>query len=208
MLSASPPLMIFPQNVQAQTPTFEIPYTCENGVAIGSLILSGFPEGNVILNRTGLLPGFIVGGIFVPSSGTATLGPFDLPQGTFTWTAFSDANNNGLLDPGEVFATNNNPITCGQPPPPSPPQQIQNLINTINQMNLNNNIKKSLTAPLNQAVNIIEDDNPNNDVSVCNQLNAFIQQVNAHTQNNRLTQEQANQLIQSAQSIQVSLGCS
>jgi hypothetical protein len=208
MLSASTPLMIFDQNVQAQTATLEIPYTCENGVATGSFILSGFPEGNVILNRTGLLPGFIVGGIFVPSTGTATLGPIGLPVGTFTWTAFSDANNNGILNPGEVVATNSNPINCGQPPPPSPPQQIQNLINTINEMNINNNIKNSLMAPLNQAVNILTDNNPRNDVAVCNQLNAFIQQVNAQTQNHKLTQEQANQLIQSAQSIQNSLGCS
>ena len=37
---------------------------------------------------------------------------------------------------------------------------------------------------------------------------AFIQQVNAQTQNNRLTLEQSNQLKQAAQSIQNSLGCS
>jgi hypothetical protein len=75
-------------------------------------------------------------------------------------------------------------------------------------MNLASSIRNSLTAPLNQAVNILENNIPTDDVSVCNKLNAFIQQVNAQTQNNRLTQEQSNQLIQAAQSIRNALNCS
>jgi len=74
-------------------------------------------------------------------------------------------------------------------------------------MNLDNSLGNSLTAPLNQAVNILEDTNLNNDRSACNKLGAFIQQVNAQTQNNSITQEQSNQLKQAAQSIQNSLGC-
>ena len=122
-----------------------------------------------------------------------------------TYTVVSDPNQNGVLDTGEVSATTTVIFSC--PPSSSPPQQIQTLINTINNLNLGNSIRNSLTAPLSQAVNLLQDNNPNNDIAACNQLNGFIQQVNAQTQNNSLTQEQSNQLIQAAQSIRNALNC-
>ena len=197
-------------SVEAQTPTIEFTFNCVNGIATGSFLLSGFPEGFVTFTHSNLNPGEIMGGVLIPSSGTATFGPFE-NMGQFpvprTFTAFVDDNNNRIPDPNEISVSTTTTLVCSQPPA-SPSQQIQNLMNTINNLNLDNSIRNSLKAPLNQAVNILENNNPTDDVSVCNKLNAFIQQVNAQTQNNRLSQEQANQLIQSAQSIQNSLGCS
>ena len=209
ILSASTtPLMIFDQYAQGQTPTLTINYACENGVAMGTITVSGFPEGNTVLTRNDIQPPFLFLATFiVPSSGSFTITPDFLVQGTI-YTAFSDPNNNGILDPGEVSASSTVTISCTEPPTLPPPQQIQNLINTINEMNLASSIRNSLTAPLNQAVNILENNIPTDDVSVCNKLNAFLQQVNAQTQNNRLTQEQSNQLIQAAQSIRNALNCS
>jgi hypothetical protein len=216
ILSASTtPLMIFDQYAQGQTPTLTVNYTCnENNVPIGTITLNGFPEGNTAINRSQASTGLLfLGNFLVPSSGTYIFPSAD-PDilgvrigEPVTYIAFSDPNLNLDLDPGEVSASTTLTFLCLQPPT-SPPQQIQNLINTISQMNLDNSIRNSLTAPLNQAVNLLEDNNPNNDVSVCNQLNAFIEKVNAQKQNNRLSQEQANQLIQAAQSIRNALNCS
>lgn len=202
--------MIFDQNAQGQTATLTVNYTCnENNIPVGTINLNGFPEGPVSIFRFEQSQGTLyLGGVTVPSSGTTTFPSepelMGIQSGDIvTYTVVSDPNNNGVLDPGEVSATTTVIFSC--PQPSSPPQQIQNLINTINEMNLGN----SLTAPLNQAVNLLQDNNPNNDISACNNLNAFIQQVNAQTQNNSLTQEQSNQLKQAAQSIQNSLvGCS
>jgi hypothetical protein len=214
ILSASTtPLMIFDQNAQGQTATLTVNYTCdENNQPVGTINLNGFPEGPVSIFRFEQSQGTLyLGGVTVPSSGTTTFPSepelMGIQSGDIvTYTVVSDPNQNGVLDPGEVSATTTVIFSC--PPSSSPPQQIQNLINTINEMNLASGIRNSLTAPLSQAVNILQDNNPNNDIAACNQLNAFIQQVNAQTQNNSLTQEQSNQLIQAAQSIRNALNCS
>jgi hypothetical protein len=210
ILLASPLITLTFNSVEAQTPTVEFTYNCVDGIATGSFLISNFPEGFVTFTHSDLQPGQINGGVLVPSSGTATFGPFE-NMGQFsvprTFTAFVDDNNNRIPDSNEISASTTITIVCSQPPA-SPSQQIQNLMNTINNLNLDNSILTSLLAPLKQAVNILENNNPTDDVSVCNKLNAFIQKVNAQTQNNRLSQEQANQLIQAAQLIRNSLSCS
>lgn len=206
-------LIMFDQNAQGQTPTLTVDYTCnENNLPVGTITLNGFPEGPASIFRFESSQGLLfLGGVSVPSSGTTTFPSEPELMGVqsgdiVTYTVNSVPNQNGVLDPGEVSASTTVIFSC--PQSSSPAQQIQNLINSINEMNLDNSLENSLTAPINQAVNILEDNNPTNDVSVCNKLNAFIQQVNAQTQNNSLTQEQSNLLIQAAQSIQNSLGCS
>ena len=214
ILSASTtPLIMYNQDAQGQTATVTVNYTCnENNIPVGTINLNGFPEGPVSIFRFEQSQGTLyLGGVTVPSSGTTTFPSAPELMGIqsgdiVTYTVVSDPNQNGVLDPGEVSATTTVIFSC--PPSSSPPQQIQNLINTINEMNLASGIRNSLTAPLSQAVNILQDNNPNNDIAACNQLNAFIQQVNAQTQNNSLTQEQSNQLIQAAQSIRNALNCS
>lgn len=87
-------------------------------------------------------------------------------------------------------------------------QAIQELIDTVNGMGLPRNVQMSLLAPLNQAINLLNDNNPANDAAVCGDLNAFINQVNAKEANGQLTAAQAAQLSQLANAIKASLGCS
>ena len=89
----------------------------------------------------------------------------------------------------------------------TPAQAIQNLINVINSMNLPMGVRTSLLGPLNGAITLLTDNDPNNDVAVCGKLTAFINEVNAKQANGQLTEGQADQLRQLANAIKVSLGC-
>jgi hypothetical protein len=88
-----------------------------------------------------------------------------------------------------------------------PAQAIQTLIDTINGMGLPPGVQASLLAPLNQAINLLNDNNPNNDVSVCNRLDAFIIEVGTKELNGQLTAAQADELGASANAIKAALGC-
>ena len=146
ILSASTtPLMIFDQIAQGQTATLTVNYTCdENNLPVGTINLNGFPEGPASIFRFEPSQGLLfLGGVSVPSSGTATF-PSEpelmgvQPGDIVTYTVNSDPNQNGVLDPGEVSATTTVIFSC--PQPSSPPQQIRNLINTIDNLNLDNSI--------------------------------------------------------------------
>ena len=89
----------------------------------------------------------------------------------------------------------------------TPADATQNLIDLINTMSLPTNVENPLTAPLNQAVNLLNDNNPSNDTAVCEQLTALINQVDAKEQNGMLSAEQATQLKQDAEAIKTSLSC-
>jgi hypothetical protein len=65
-------------------------------------------------------------------------------------------------------------------------------------------VTTSLEAGLNAALAQL---NHNNDTPVCNQLNAFLNQVNAKQNNGQLTPQQAAELTQQAKAIQQSIGC-
>jgi hypothetical protein len=62
-----------------------------------------------------------------------------------------------------------------------------------------------LEAPLNVALAQL---NRNHDRPACNQLNAFLNQVNVKQTNGQLTPQQAADLSQQAKSIQQGIGCS
>jgi len=62
-----------------------------------------------------------------------------------------------------------------------------------------------LEAPLNAALAQL---NGNNPTPACNQLNAFLNQVNAKQANGQLTSQQAAELTQQAKAIQQAIGCS
>jgi YVTN family beta-propeller protein len=87
----------------------------------------------------------------------------------------------------------------------TPTQAVQNLINTINSFNLPKGVTTSLEAPLNAAITQL---GHNNNAAACNQLSAFLNQVNAKQANGQLTSQQAADLIQQATSIQHAIGCS
>jgi len=77
---------------------------------------------------------------------------------------------------------------------------IQGLIATIDSFHLPKGVTTSLEAPLNAALAQL---NRNHDTPACNQLNAFLNQVNAKQNNGQLTQQQAAELTQQAKAIQL-----
>jgi hypothetical protein len=58
-----------------------------------------------------------------------------------------------------------------------------------------------------EVSNILNDDNPNNDQSACDELGAFINQVNAAERRDTLTAEQADVLRTQAEDIRNNLNC-
>ena len=76
----------------------------------------------------------------------------------------------------------------------------QDLIGTIDSFHLPKGVTTSLEAPLNAALAQL---NRNH----CNQLNAFLNQVNAKQNNGQLTPQQAADLSQQAKAIQHAIGC-
>jgi hypothetical protein len=87
----------------------------------------------------------------------------------------------------------------------TPTQGIQQLINIIDNFHLPKGVTTSLEAPLNAALAQL---NRNNPTPACNQLNAFLNQVNTKQSNGQLTPEQAADLSQQAKAIQQAIGCS
>jgi hypothetical protein len=61
-----------------------------------------------------------------------------------------------------------------------------------------------MEAPLNTALAQL---NRNHDTPACNQLDAFLNQVNAKQTNGQLTPQQAADLSQQAKAIQQAIGC-
>jgi DNA-binding beta-propeller fold protein YncE len=86
-----------------------------------------------------------------------------------------------------------------------PTQVIQQLINTIDSFHLPEGVTTSLEAPLNAALAQL---NHNHDTPACNQLNAFLNQVNVKQTSGQLTPQQAADLSQQAKAIQQAIGCS
>lgn len=112
---------------------------------------------------------------------------------------------NPSADPGNVgirFTVTFTPDTVEG----DPLAAIENLALAVLEMNLHNGIENSLDGKLDAALNALADANVNNDVAVCNSLSAFIHAVEAQ-RDNKLTSEQADQLIGSAEEIQISLNC-
>lgn len=87
----------------------------------------------------------------------------------------------------------------------TPTQATQKLIGTIDSMQLPTGTTTSLEAPLNAAINQL---NGNNHIAACNQLNVFLNQVNAKQTKGQLTPQQAADLRQQAIAIQRTSGCS
>jgi hypothetical protein len=73
--------------------------------------------------------------------------------------------------------------------------------------NVPESTKTSLLAPLRQASALLTDDNPANDVAVCGQLNAVLNQINARERSRLLSAEQAHGLGELLREIRAKLGC-
>jgi hypothetical protein len=90
------------------------------------------------------------------------------------------------------------------PPPITPAHAIDKLISTIQNLdddNVPQSVKTSLIAALEEVLNILNDNNPNNDESACGGLDAFINQVNATERRDTLTAEEADELRTRAEDI-------
>lgn len=86
----------------------------------------------------------------------------------------------------------------------TPEEAIQDLIDTVESFNLQQGIENSLDAKLDAALQALEDLNDNNDVAAINALEAFINAVEAQ-RGNKLTDAQADELVEKAQAIISSL---
>jgi N-acetylneuraminic acid mutarotase len=89
----------------------------------------------------------------------------------------------------------------------TPQQAIQNLISLLSGLGLAKGLQTSLAAPLNQALAILNDGNPNNDAAVCGKLGAFLNQLGAKDKGAQITAAQAAALRQSAEIAKTSLSC-
>ena len=89
--------------------------------------------------------------------------------------------------------------------PPTPEQVILDLIDTVELMNLQQGIDNSLDAKLDNVLDSLEAFNAEQRNDAINKLNAFINAVQAQ-RGNKLTDDQASELVASAQAIIESLG--
>ena len=89
----------------------------------------------------------------------------------------------------------------------TPSKAALDLITTIGGMGLPTGVVNSLSAPLNQVSNILDDTNSNNDCTAFTFLNTFITQVNKKRDKGDLTLQDANQLLLAADAINVSFDC-
>lgn len=88
--------------------------------------------------------------------------------------------------------------------PPPPAVQLQALIEKVRAFNLSNGISNSLDSKLQNALAALESLGSGPNGTVCNKLDAFINEVESHKE---LTTAQANALISSAARIKRTLGC-
>ena len=124
---------------------------------------------------------------------------------TFRVRAVSAAGNADPTPEGYVWTVEEEETT----PPTTPAEAIEELITTVENLgdDVSQGTKTSLTAPLRQAVNLLNDDNPNNDVSACGRLGAFLNQVDAAERRGAISEQQASDLRTQAEDIRSDLGC-
>lgn len=85
--------------------------------------------------------------------------------------------------------------------------QLASLTQMVQALNLSAGISNSFDAKLRNALEALDDANTGNDVSVCNRMLAFINEVSAQS-GSHLSATQAGQLITAASQIRSSLSCS
>jgi hypothetical protein len=84
---------------------------------------------------------------------------------------------------------------------------IQQLVQFIQHNSLASSTATSLAIPLNRAMVILTDRNPNNDAVACNAMNGFAAQVNSYLIQHQISPTLAAQLMQQAQTIKTISHC-
>jgi len=148
-------------------------------------------------------------GMIVGSSGTASG-----ENHAFLWTATGGMQDLGTLGGNRSFASAINDLgqvvgwadaADGQLHaciwiPETPESLILDLINGLQYLDLGRSTETSLLVNLNNALDKLEDNNPNNDVAAVNNLQAFINQVKAQT-GKKIPEFEAGVMIEAATNI-------
>ncbi|HLE48870.1 MAG TPA: hypothetical protein VI819_02445 [Patescibacteria group bacterium] len=148
-----------------------------------SLIQGGWPD----TNSVGILD---IDPLFV-----------DLLNGDYHLTSSSPSIDSG--DPNSPLDPDGTRADMGVYPffqVPSPTEQIESLVDLVISYNFQNGILNSLDQKLETAQSALGDVNENNDQAAINSLQAFINAVEAQS-GNKITNEQADALVQKAQVI-------
>jgi Tol biopolymer transport system component len=191
----TPPVLTVPEDITEEA-------TSEQGAEVTYTVTAqDNVDGNATLEEDGstITQDDIGGDIDIscePASGTT----FPIGETTVECSATDEAGNTGTAS----FT-----VTVNPPSPLTPAQEaIDELISTIQNLdNVPQNVKTSLTAVLNEVLNILNDNNPNNDESVCRTFDGFINQVNANERSDTLTADEADELSTQSEEIRNALDC-
>jgi HYR domain len=193
-----PPVLAVPDEIVVEA-------TSEQGAEVTYTVTAqDNVDGNATLEEDGstIVQDDVGGNIDIscePASGTT----FPIGETTVECSATDEAGNEGKAS----FVVTVNPPTA---PPPTPRQVIDELISTIQNLddNVPQDVKTSLTAVLNEVLNILNDNNPDNDESAaCGMLGAFIDQVDANERRDMLTADEADELRTQSEDIRNALDC-
>lgn len=89
----------------------------------------------------------------------------------------------------------------------TPEQGLDRLMELVVSFDLGNGVENSLLASLENAKKKLTDNNPNNDQAACNNIDAFIAKVAEKLANGDLTEAQADELTQAAETVKDAAGC-
>lgn len=123
--------------------------------------------------------------------------------GTYTVTlTVTDANGQQGTDTLQVN------VSEPPPTPTTPTELIEKLISDIENLEgFPEGAKTRIVAFLERALVLLSDNNTRNDVSACNIIGAFMNQVNANERSDMMTEDQAADLRTGAEDIRDLLGC-
>jgi Tol biopolymer transport system component len=161
-------------------------------------------DGTATLEEDGSITQDDVGGNITISCDPPSGSTFPIGETEVECSATDEAGNTAT----ELFTVTVNPPTPFPPSTPIPKQVIDELISIIQNVdNVPQSIKTDIITLLEEVSNILTDNNPNNDESACDELSAFINEVNAAERSGTLTADQAADLRTQAEDIRNMLSC-
>jgi Tol biopolymer transport system component len=193
----TPPVITVPDDIVVEA-------TSEQGAEVTYTVTAqDNVDGNATLEEDGsTITQDDIGGDIDISCEPASGSVFPIGDTTVECSATDEAGNEGTAS----FT-----VTVNPPPSPLTPAQeaIDELISIIENLddNVPQDVKASLIAVLNEVLNILNDNNPDNDESVCRTLDAFINQVNANERSDTLTADDADELSTQGEEIRNALDC-